>query len=74
MAATDAATDGVEWALWCEKDELPSRVIFVRERLDPTCEDIDFVLGLLGAWLVEGASADVVKVLAANRVGVADPN
>ena len=68
-----AEFDGVEWALWRELDDLPTRIAAFREPLDPKPESIERVMAMLKGWLVdrwtpETAQAEVGKHLRSQTI------
>jgi hypothetical protein len=67
VAASAAADEGVEWALWSEDEDPPTRIVAFREPLHPTREQVAFVLSALKGWLLEEWTAEMAKEQAQNR-------
>ena len=58
---TQAELDGVEWGLWVDGEEMPTRIAAFRESAVPTPENVAVVLSLLRGWLVEEWTPEQAK-------------
>lgn len=68
----DAAKDeseGVEWALWHQLDDLPVPVAAFRDPLEPDHDSVVAALSLLKGWLVDGWAPDEAKNNVAKHLG-----
>jgi len=67
----EAAIDGVEWALWSEEQEQPVPVVVFREPLNPTEEQVAFILSALKGWLIDDWTAETAKQRVDGRAAAA---
>ena len=56
-----ADLDGVEWGLWIDREEMPTRIAAFRESAVPTPANVAVVLSLLRGWLVEEWTPEQAK-------------
>jgi hypothetical protein len=68
-----AATEGVEWTLWREEQEVPEPVVVFREPLHPTSEQVRFILSALKGWLIDEWTVETAKQRADSHVAAAIP-
>jgi len=67
VSQEQAQTDGIEWSLWYEQDEMPMRVAAFREPLKPTTERVTAALSLLKGWLVDRWAPDAARAAVDNH-------
>ncbi len=60
VSAAQAEVDGVEWALWLEKDDEPELVVAFRAPLVPRHDDVNNTFLLLKGWVVDGWTPNTV--------------
>ncbi len=61
VSDTQAEIDGVEWALWEEKNAEPEPVVSFRAPLPPNRDDLAHAFSVLNGWLIEGWTVEETK-------------
>jgi hypothetical protein len=56
-----AELDGVEWGLWIDREEMPTRIAAFRESAVPTPQNVAVVLSLLRGWLLDEWTTEQAK-------------
>jgi hypothetical protein len=61
IPTNEATDDGMEWTLWRTQGEHAIPEITFRQPLHPERDSVNFVLGVLNAWLLKNWTVDETK-------------
>ncbi len=62
--------DGVEWAFWHQRDDLPVLIAAFRDALDPKPESVAATFSLLKGWLLDEWTPEQAKRSVSKHPGV----